>query len=233
MKKYCSWYLILGFVFTLISTISINSYAKNKKWFETRSGIGARLSYVTYNNDEFNISDLIWDVSPDNTEAFGINYTYIADYYFSFEFSADYLKTDVGISALTTGANGHAGELVQIPVLITGRFHPYVSNRLTPFFSAGLGYYFNNFDSNSDAIEPIYGPGSHIEIDEAPGFFLGGGLEVFFSDNVALNLDLKYIWSQVKGTVSRAGTPDLDGFSEAAELDIDPFFAGLGIKYYF
>ena len=233
MKKYCGWYLIIGVVFTLISIIPANSYAKNNKWFENRSAIGARASYFMYNNDDFNVDGLIVDMSPDDSDAFGINYTYIADYYFSFEFSADYIKTDVELSALTPGISGNAGELTQIPVLLTGRFHPYVSSRLTPYFSSGLGYFFNHLESNPDTAEHLYGPGANLKMDESPCFYVGGGVEIFFSKNIALNIDFKYIWTQVKGTVSRLGTADLDGFSEATNLSINPFAAGMGIKYYF
>ncbi|MGW8209563.1 MAG: OmpW/AlkL family protein, partial [Syntrophobacteria bacterium] len=58
------------------------------------------------------------------------------------------------------------------------------------------------------------------------GFFAGGGVEVFLSSNTSLNLDLKYIWTEVEASVNKAGFTSVD-------LELNPFVAGLGLKYYF
>lgn len=233
MKKYFDWCFIFSLVFAFVFILSINSYAKNNTWYEGRSGVGVRVSYLEYNNDNYELNDIVIGATPDDATGFGINYTYIADYYISFEFSADYIKTDLELSSLALGLSGNAGDMTQIPILLAGRFHPYVTNKVTPYFSAGLGYLFNHIDSNRDTAEFIYGSGARFEISDTFVSFVGGGIEVFFAKNIALNLDLKYIWTRVKGTVTKYGTATEVGFSAAEDFDIDPFVAGVGIKYYF
>ena len=89
-----------------------------------------------------------------------------------------------------------------------------------------FGYFFNDFDQNDPVIEFIYGAGADVDVDDSFGFHVGGGVEVFVTENVALNLDLKYIWTKVEADVNIAGFKDED-------IDMDSFVVGLGIKFYF
>ena len=146
MKKYFSRGLISSLLFILISIISINSYAEANTWSVNRSGIGVRGSYLNYDSD--------FGVTLDDGAGFGVNCTYIVDYYISFELSADYITADV---------SSDAGEMTQIPILLSGRFHPYVSNRFTPYWSAGLGFFLNHIDTNKTTAESLYGPGARID----------------------------------------------------------------------
>ena len=55
---------------------------------------------------------------------------------------------------------------------------------------------------------------------------LGVGIEFFISEKSAVNLDFKYIWTEVEGEVNKPGFTKED-------FEINPFVIGLGIKYYF
>ena len=222
MKKYFDRCFIFSLVFLFVSILSINSYAENHLGLDGSSGFGARVSYLKYNDDSLFGSDF----EPDGAAGFGINYTYIYDYYISFEFSADYIKTDTELNDFGPPYPFDVGDLTQIPILITGRLHPFVSNRITPYFSAGLGYFFNHIDSNRNTAETLSSvSGARFDVTDSFAGFVGGGVEVFLSDNYALNLDLKYIWTQFE--------VELIPVSQDVELDVDPFVAGLGFKYYF
>jgi outer membrane protein len=189
-----------------------------------RSGLGVRVSYVNFSDDDYSVYGVNVDVEPDDAAGFGINYTYFVNNNFSFELSADYIKTDVKLSAL--GLSGDAGEIKTIPVLFSGRVHADASSKVSPYLAAGLGYFFNDIDTNNNTAEFIYGPGAKFDVDDSFGFFLGGGIEIFLSNNIGFNLDLKYIWTEAEASVNKAGFT-------AEDLELNPFVAGLGLKYYF
>ena len=52
------------------------------------------------------------------------------------------------------------------------------------------------------------------------------GLEYLVSNNVAVNLDIKYIWDELEAEVNVPGYTD-------EELDATKIVAGVGCKYYF
>lgn len=160
-----------------------------------RFGVGIRGSYVKYQNDH--------NIKPEYSLWLGVNLTYFLNNYTSFELSADNTKTDV-----------NSGKLSQVPLLIGGRLHSWLSDKFTPYFDGGVAYFFNDFDSNSNATVKVY---------DAWGFFLGTGAEYFFTRNASFNVDLKYIWDKVKAKVN----------STKEYWHINPIVIGVGIKYYF
>ncbi|MFH2011824.1 MAG: OmpW family outer membrane protein [Pseudomonadota bacterium] len=200
-------------------------YEKYDKGMEQRLGIGIRVSYVNFSDDDYNVGAVQVNVGADEAAMFGVNLTYTLDRYFSLELSVDYFETDAELSAL--GLSGSAGKLTSIPVLLSIRVHPATDPKIKPYFSFGGGYFFNSLDSNpSAAVAAVYGPGANFDVDNSFAFFVGAGVEVFFSKNIALNIDCKYIWTEAKGSVKVAGFSDED-------LRMNPFVAGIGLKYYF
>lgn len=187
---------------------------------EGKIGLGARVAYVNYTEDEYDAYGEELDTEADDAAMVGINLTYFVHRYFSFELSADYVETDLEIS----GAD--AGELTQIPVLLSGRMHFKTNPNVNPYLAFGVGYFFNDFDSNPQTIKSFYGSGADADVDSGLGYHLGGGIEFFISEKSAVNLDLKYIWTDFDAAVN------VPGFTEE-EFEINPFVMGLGIKYYF
>jgi len=204
-------------VATLMLVVSQVSFAQD---MEGRLGLGARASYVNFTDDDY----VKVNVEPDESVMYGVNLTYFIQNYLSLELSVDYTETDVDLKAL--GLSRDAGDFESIPVLLSLRAHLSTNTKVSPYLLFGIGYFFNDIDQNDSNIEFIYGPGAKVDVDDSFGFHVGGGVEVFVSENVALNLDFKYIWTEVETSVNVAGFTDED-------LDMDSFVAGLGIKYYF
>ena len=195
--------------------------------WQSRSGkfaIGARVALVNYSDDHYYLFGAKIEEEPDDAFMYGINCTYFLHRYFSFELSADYVETDVELGVL--GLSGNVGQLSQIPVLLTGRMHFSTNPKMSPYLGGGVGYYFNDFDSERVITEFLYGPRADIDVDDSIGYHVGGGFELFVSDNAAVNLDLKYVWNQVDADIN------LSDFGDE-EFDVNAFFAGLGVKYYF
>ena len=208
-------------VCTLMLLVSQVSFAQDMKG---RLGIGARVSYVDFSDDDYTVYGVEVDVEPDEDIMYEGNLTYFIQDYLSLELSVGYTETDVDFDAL--GLEIDAGEFETIPVLLSLRAHLSTNTKVSPYLLFGIGYFFNDFDQNDPVIEFIYGPGADVDVDDSFGFHVGGGVEVFVSENIALNLDLKYIWTEVEADVNVAGFKDED-------IDMDSFVAGLGIKFYF
>ena len=187
----------------------------DKKW-----GIGARISYIAPDDTTLDGAKL----DPDESAFFEGNLTWLATPWLSLEFTAGYTKTDTNAEAL--GVSFEFGELEQIPLLLTGRFHWWNSgSTLTLYGGGGIGYYLNDFEFSSIVISTF--PGSTVDADDSFGFHLAAGLEWFFADSWAVNIDLKYIWNEADFTST---VPGIGTGSD--EIDLDAFVVGLGIKYY-
>jgi outer membrane protein W len=200
--------LNLAFVFTLI--LSLSSYAQsnetsNNKRLTGKNVLGIRVNYANYQDGDDNIFGSGVDVEVDDDFGFGANYTYFVSENFSLELSADYIESDVELSL--GGLSEDVDELEQISVLLAGRIHPKLNSKILPYLSGGIGYFFNDMDEES--------------VDDSYGYFIGAGVEVFLSDSLCLNLDLKYIWTEIETD------------TDSIDIAEDPFIAGLGLKFYF
>jgi outer membrane protein len=189
-----------------------------------RFGFGARVALIDYEEDSYVVYGIEVDEDPDDAFMYGLNLTYYLHRYFSLELSGDYVKTDVQLNAL--GLTGDAGELTQVPVLLTGRIHFSTNPKASLYLGGGVGYYFNDFDSERVMTEFIYGAGAEIDVDDSVGYHVAGGAEYFLSDNFAVNLDFKYMWNEIEAGVN------VPGFTDET-FDANAFVAGLGFKVYF
>ncbi len=184
-------------------------------------GIGARIGYVNYAGDDYGVSGSNFDVDFDAAAMYGGNLVYYIHRYFSFELSADYVKTDTEIKGSGLSPT-NIGELKQVPIILNGRFHFSTNQKISPYLSGGIGYYLNDFDlSNSSA-------GNELDPDNSIGFNLGGGIQFLLNEHFAIDLDLKYIWNK---TDFEAKVP---GYApEETSVNLDNFYVGIGLKYYF
>jgi outer membrane protein len=164
------------------------------------------------------------DIDIDSAFFVGINTTYVMSDVLSMELSGDWVFDRETEFMKPTGSIG-GGDISTIPLLWTLRIHIPVSSGFKPYIGGGVGWYFNSFDQN-----PLWtasNPGVNAELDDSFAWHANAGLEFFFTENVSLNLDGKYIWS----------SPDMNltgtGYSQTYEIDLDGFVVGVGIKFYF
>jgi outer membrane protein W len=190
-----------------------------------RFGVGARLSY--YEIDDETIAGIL-KFEPEGTALVEGNFTIFLHRLFSIELAAGYSKTDVDFNL--SGFTGDFGEFTQIPILGTARvhlWHPDISRPSGFYFGAGLGYYINDHELSSSFTNVF--PSLNVDVDNSFGAHFNAGFEINLVENLALNLDLKYIFlneADVKLSEPTLGT-------ETGEVDLKGFILGLGIKYYF
>jgi len=167
------------------------------------------------------------DSTFDDAVLLEMNFTYFFYRYFSLELSAGYTQTDMDVSFL--GFEGRYGELEQIPILLTGRFHWPVDERFSLYAGGGAGYYLHDIDRADGPGEFFNGSPAGVEafVDDGFGFHVNAGIEFFIFDHFALNLDVKYIWLQVDIGFEGAGLYSKDS------TNLDALVIGTGLKFYF
>ena len=198
-----------------------NAFAKD---LAGKFGIGAQIAYSKIIDEEIEEVHGM-ERTFEGTSMYGANATYFFTDWFSLEFGLHYVKTDMEQSA--TDVSIDLGELTQTPMLLTARAHLPNKSVVTPYLGIGGGYYFNDFGPSAILSETFL-PGTSIEAEDSYGFHVAGGMEAFMSDNLALCLDLKYVWSStdfVREVHKYKGSTD--------HIDLDTFTAGIGVKYYF
>jgi outer membrane protein W len=212
--------VVLSFVMVLVSQ---SSFAQEAKKF----AFGARVSYNIFQDDEIELFNTNIDTEYDSSVSISADFTYLFNESFSLELSLGYLKTDMTVSRF--GDKLGYGELTQIPILLTGRYHFSVNDKVMPYIGLGVGYYLNDMedaDGNGDFFDDAPS-GVNSFADDAFGFHLAGGVEYFVTDNVALNLDLKYVL--LSTTIGFDGA----GYDENDSTTLNSFVFGIGAKYYF
>jgi len=205
-------------VSTLVLVFGQVGFAQDMKG---KFGIGARIGYVNYSGDDYNDEGCRIVVDFDDAAMYGGNIVYYIQRYLSFELSADYVKTDTEVKGYDVSP-ANLGELKQVPIILNGRFHFSTNQKISPYLSAGIGYYFNDFDLSDSS------SGDEINPDDSFGFNLGGGIQFLLNEHFAIDLDLKYIWNKTDFEFKSHGKP-----TEEVSIDLDNFYAGIGLKFYF
>jgi outer membrane protein len=212
---------IVVLVFVVAALVLVFGQVGFAQDMKGKFGIGARVGYVNYAGDDYDVSGSNIDVDFDNAAMYGGNLVYYLHNYFSLELSADYVKTDTELKGVDSSPT-NIGELKQIPIILNGRFHFSTNQKISPYLSAGIGYYLNDFDLSGASAD------DEIDPDDSFGFNLGGGIQFLLNEHFAIDLDLKYIWNKADFELKAPGDP-----TEEVSIDLDNFYAGIGLKYYF
>ena len=209
--------VILVCIVSLIFFIGSISYAQTppKNW-----GIGGRISWLTLDDDT--VQGVTFD--PDATVLFEGIAQYFVNDLFSLEFSVGYSNGDFDAESL--GVSVNFGELQQIPVRLTGRFHHwFVDSKATFYGGGGVGYYFNDFDLANVVLSSE--PGASVDVDNSFGYHLDAGVEYFVTESWALDLDVKYVWNKADfDFIDSTGV-------ETVGIALNSFIAGVSLKYCF
>lgn len=147
-------------------------------------------------------------------------------YSFSLEGSSEFLIDKEPSKGETT--------IYPIQLSLQGRFP--LSPQLTPYITAGAGYYINKFllDSTIESDWAALGLTIEETIDATFGFHGGAGLDFFLNDSIAINLDARYIILKPKGTWKF--TDQISSITTSGEIDpinMNSIMLGLGIKFFF
>lgn len=137
--------------------------------------------YVWLRSAEFNT---VWDVLDGYSLGVGVN----LDRHWGVEFAADFYEM-----YLEDPIIGRVGEQALWNFMPEVRFrYPVLNDRLVPYLIAGVGGVRIQFNDQARG-----GLGLPVDADGTTwSASVGGGIEYFLADNIAFNLEGKYLWVQ-------------------------------------
>lgn len=191
-------------------------------FLENRLGIGAWVGYGATSGDSDRNVAFDFDAEP----AYGGSLTWYAYRFLSFELSAGYTRFDLSRATAAVPAFD-LGETEQVATLFTIRLHPRLEGMFVPYLGLGIGHYRHDLDTSGRARQ-VLGAGTNATLDNSYGIHGSVGAEYFLGRNIALHLDLTYVWHQADLEIAAGG-----GAPTVYELDLSGARGLAGVKYYF
>ncbi|MBU2940594.1 outer membrane beta-barrel protein [Lacinutrix sp. C3R15] len=144
-------------------------------------------------------------------------------YFFTKNIAAELIlaTTQHDVKAISTAAGDiPLGDVRLLPPTLTLQYH-FNSEMVHPYVGAGVNYTLF-YDANSGPVA------DEVEYDNAFGLAFQLGFDFDITDKWFVNIDAKYVLLNTDVTVD--ATTAL-GATVGADVDIDPFIAGIGIGY--
>jgi len=170
-------------------------------------------------NESANIEAIGGDVTLTNDYVPELDLTY----FFTKNIAAELIlaTTQHDVKAISTAAGDiPLGDVRLLPPTLTLQYH-FNGDMVHPYVGAGVNYTLF-YDENSGPVA------DKVEYDNAFGFAFQLGFDFDITDKWFINLDAKYLLLNTDVTVN--ATTAL-GATVGADVDINPFIAGVGIGY--
>ena len=170
-------------------------------------------------NESANIEAIGGDVTITNDYVPELDLTY----FFTKNIAAELIlaTTQHDVKAISTAAGDiPLGDVRLLPPTLTLQYH-FNGDMVHPYVGAGVNYTLF-YDENSGPVA------DKVEYDNAFGFAFQLGFDFDITDKWFINLDAKYLLLNTDVTVN--ATTAL-GATVGADVDINPFIAGVGIGY--
>lgn len=192
--------ILLTFLMGVLTFAATAQDAADRAAIEDAFGIGPRLGY-------YKATD-----ADEGSFYGGLQARLRAGAVVGFEVAVDYR------AGQEYGFEGYSVETSSIPVTGSIMLFAPISRSFSPYGLAGIGAYYTNYDYSGDVAELVQDDESSFNL----GYHLGFGAEFPFNENVALNVDYRYIFLN----------PDENEESfDDADLNSNVFTAGL--MFYF
>ena len=120
----------------------------------------------------------------------------------------------------------HYGDVTAVPLLADLYLRYPIDmgeKKLVPYGVGGIGVVFWDYEESS----LLKDNNISVNMGSKLGVKLGAGADFFLTNNIAINLEGSYLWSDANMTVSAFGT------TASATIDTDSWFLTGGLKYYF
>jgi outer membrane protein len=139
-------------------------------------------------------------------------------YFFTKNISAELIAAVTPHDVHATSANLDLGDVWLLPPTALLQYHFDTTNNFKPYVGAGVNYtVFFNEDAGSSITD--------IEYDNSFGPALQLGVDYMLNDHWMLNADIKKIWINTDVSINSGAIN--------ADVDINPWVAGIGVGYKF
>jgi outer membrane protein W len=128
------------------------------------------------------------------------------------------------------------GKLSMMPIELSLQARFPISGRFVPYLLGGGDYYLNRFALDKEIIDAWSALGFDMEekMDNFIGYHIGAGIDLFFTENIALNFDCRYCIAKTKG--SWILTDQISGAQASGSLEnlnLNSLMFGGGLKFCF
>ena len=220
-------YLSVVLVFLVVGFSAISSAGESLP-LQGSLGVGARLYGVFPKGESFRGEKLDFE----NEVGGEINVTYRFLKYLALEGGIGY--TELDIKNKTLGVDWATIEALPISVTLQFRWvssKPEELKWIVPYALIGGGYYFLEIEERSEFRNDWFPIGVDLKIDDTFFLHLGGGLDIFLTDHIALNFEAKYSWANVDVDERRTDGSTITELGDTIKLS--GTFIGAGFKFYF
>jgi outer membrane protein W len=128
------------------------------------------------------------------------------------------------------------GKLSVVPLQLSVQARFPVSSRFSPYLLGGGGYYLSNFNIDEEITDAWDALGFDIEekVENAIGYHIGVGIDLFITKNIALNADLRYCLAKIKGSWTlKDQIIGTETSGDIEDLNLNSLIFGGGLKFYF
>jgi len=118
------------------------------------------------------------------------------------------------------------GDVQAIPLLVDVYLRypiEMAENQVVPYMIGGIGVIFWDYEESS----LLSSNGITVDMDSELGIKVGAGVDYFITENLAINVEGSYVWSDADMTVAAFGS------YASATIDTDFVSVNGGLKYYF
>jgi len=180
----------------------------------------AGLTNVDPKQENSGVDGLDIDVSEDTSASL------LGSYFFTPALALELLASlpfeHAYVVSAASGALG-GGSTKHLPPTLSLQYHFNSGGTIIPYVGAGINYTIFFSQKNDAALTSSLG-GAKAELDDSVGYALQAGIDYMFTDNLFMNLDLRYIDIE----------PDLKvGGTKIGTVEIDPTTVGINIGYKF
>ena len=215
-------------VFFLVVGFSTISRAEVALPLEGSVGVGVRLFGIFPKSDKFRGEKLNFE----NGVGGEINVTYRFLKYLALEGGIGYTEFDIKNKTLAVDW----ARMEMLPISLTLQFR-WISKKpeelkwIVPYAAIGGGYYFLEIEEKSEFRNARLPVVVDLEIDDAFFLHLGGGVEFFLTDHIALNFDARYAWAEAD--IDERLNDGVTILERGDTINLNSAFIGAGFKFFF
>ena len=159
------------------------------------------------------------DVQPDFVPE--LDFTYMATDNLGVELILAVANHDIEATGLISGV-GTAADIWHLPPTLSLQWHFFPDSNIRPYIGAGINYTIIFAEDASGSLETALGP-TEVSADNSVGWAVQAGVDIDLTDDIFLNLDVKYVDIDTDVELKSGGV------TRAADLSIDPIIVGVGL----
>ena len=164
-------------------------------------------------------------VKVDNAVVPEVDITQMVTDNIGFELIAATSKHSVSGVSGTTGGIGKLASTWVLPPTLTAQYHLMPDAKVRPYVGAGVNYTLFYSEKASSAFEAAAG-NTNVKLKSSFGWAAQAGIDIDLNEKMFLNLDVKYIDINTKGTLVTTGLG-----TQTVKVNLDPIGVGVGIGF--